>query len=166
MRDSIWPKTKPKKPDLSKLSDLPKGTYVLKLIFFVFSQSKKKKKKNRKKKDPNAETSGTGFQILGEQLDKNRNKVVRVLPSWLAKPDFVSVDLSDQQMPVGEMKGNFFRSKCFWLNCHLHFCSCRPFLNNAFLKGDNRNLDAQNPDGILPYRLHEKTSQIQNRALV
>ena len=74
----------------------------------VFSQSKKKKnRKNRKKKDPNAETSGTGFQILGEQIDKNRNKVARVLPSWLAKPDFVSVDLSDQQMPVDEMKGKF-----------------------------------------------------------
>ena len=72
----------------------------------VFSQSKKKKnRKNRKKKDPNAETSGTGFQILGEQIDKNRNKVARVLPSWLAKPDFVSVDLSDQQMPVDEMRG-------------------------------------------------------------
>ena len=74
----------------------------------LFSQpTKKKNRKNRKKKDPNAETSGTGFQILGEQIDKNRNKVARVLPSWLAKPDFVSVDLSDQQMPVDEMKGKF-----------------------------------------------------------
>ena len=80
------------------------------LSCLVFSQPKKKKtRKNRKKKDPNAETSGTGFQILGEQIDKNRNKVARVLPSWLAKPDFVSVDLSDQQMPVDEMRGKNFK---------------------------------------------------------
>jgi hypothetical protein len=42
---------------------------------------------------------------LGEQIDKNKNKVNRVLPTWLAKPDFVSVDLSDQQMPVQDMAG-------------------------------------------------------------
>jgi hypothetical protein len=42
---------------------------------------------------------------LGEQIDKNKNKVNRVLPTWLAKPDFVSVDLSDQQMPVQDMPG-------------------------------------------------------------
>ena len=91
---------------------IPYLTPVSKLVnlsCLVFSQPKKKKtRKNRKKKDPNAETSGTGFQILGEQIDKNRNKVARVLPSWLAKPDFVSVDLSDQQMPVDEMRGKIF----------------------------------------------------------
>ena len=48
---------------------------------------------------------GDGFQVLGELIDKNKSKVNRVLPNWLANPDFVSVDLSDQQMPVQDMQG-------------------------------------------------------------
>jgi hypothetical protein len=48
---------------------------------------------------------GNGYQMLGDVLDKNRQQVKRVLPGWLAKPELVSVDLSDQQMPVQNMEG-------------------------------------------------------------
>ena len=47
----------------------------------------------------------TGFAVLGEDLAKGRHKVRRVLPRWLANPDIVSVDLSDQQVAVTDMEG-------------------------------------------------------------
>ena len=47
----------------------------------------------------------TGFAVLGEDLAKGRPKVRRVLPRWLANPDIVSVDLSDQQVAVTDMEG-------------------------------------------------------------
>ncbi len=43
--------------------------------------------------------------MLGDVIDKSRAKVERVLPKWLNKPEFVSVDLSDHQMPVDTMPG-------------------------------------------------------------
>jgi hypothetical protein len=43
--------------------------------------------------------------VLGDVIDKSRAKVERVLPKWLNKPEFVSVDLSDHQMPVDSMPG-------------------------------------------------------------
>ena len=44
------------------------------------------------------EEGGTGFTVLGEDLSKGKGKVRRVLPHWLANPDVVSVDLTDQQV--------------------------------------------------------------------
>ena len=43
--------------------------------------------------------------MLGEDLAKGRHKVRRVLPHWLANPDIVSVDLSDQQVAIADMEG-------------------------------------------------------------
>jgi len=51
------------------------------------------------------EGGGTGFTVLGEDLAKGRSKVRRVLPHWLANPDIVSVDLSDQQVAVNDLGG-------------------------------------------------------------
>jgi hypothetical protein len=45
--------------------------------------------------------------VLGDVIDKSRAKVERVLPKWLNKPEFVSVDLSDHQMPVDSMPGRW-----------------------------------------------------------
>ena len=58
-----------------------------------------KKRKKSKAKDE------SGFTVLGEDVDKSRQKVRRVLPHWLANPDVVSVDLSDQQVAVTDMDG-------------------------------------------------------------
>ncbi len=66
----------------------------------------KKKKKNRSKKKPKDEKSDGGeFTLLGEVGSQAKNRVKRVLPDWLANPDIVSVDLSDEQMAVEDMAG-------------------------------------------------------------
>ena len=46
-----------------------------------------------------------GYQMLGDVLDKNKLKVRRVLPDWLQNPDFVSIDLTDHQMPIDDLAG-------------------------------------------------------------
>lgn len=51
------------------------------------------------------EASAGGFTVLGEDLDKTKRKIRRVLPRWLSHPDVVSVDLSDQQMAVADLPG-------------------------------------------------------------
>ena len=69
---------------------------------------KKKRKKRKKKPDANdddSDPSATGFTVLGEDLDKKKAKVRRVLPDWLANPDIVSVDYSEDQLPVEKMLG-------------------------------------------------------------
>jgi len=65
----------------------------------------KKKRKKKKAAGDGEEGGGTGFTVLGEDLAKGRNKVRRVLPHWLANPDIVSVDLSDQQVAVTDLGG-------------------------------------------------------------
>jgi len=69
----------------------------------VRKPGKKRKKKN--KQQQNDQQQGTGFTVLGEDMDKGRQKVRRVLPHWLAHPDIVSVDLSDQQVAVTDLEG-------------------------------------------------------------
>ena len=71
---------------------------------------KKKRKRTRKLKDQEEESEKRGgFPILGDnklQEDKRRRKNIRrTLPAWLSNPDVVSVDLSDQQMPVESLHG-------------------------------------------------------------
>jgi ATP-dependent RNA helicase DDX51/DBP6 len=69
---------------------------------------KGKKKRKRKKKGVDADDedpSATGFTVLGEKMDRSKSKVRRVLPAWLANPDVVSVDYSEDQMPVEKLAG-------------------------------------------------------------
>ena len=71
---------------------------------------KRKKRKNRKnpKDGDGVETVNKGgFPVLGQNLaDQWKNKKIkRSLPSWLANPDIISVDLSDHQMNVESLKG-------------------------------------------------------------
>ena len=61
-------------------------------------------KKGRKRKRKSSLSKDTGFTPLGNVTSKEKVKVRRVLPKWLAKPDIVAVDLGDQQMVVENMK--------------------------------------------------------------
>ena len=59
----------------------------------------------RKREDvPQDSEENTGFTKLGVFDAKDKAKVRRVLPKWLAQPDIVSLDLGDQQMPIEDMK--------------------------------------------------------------
>jgi len=69
------------------------------------AKPKKKRKKRKKTDGEGGEEGGTGFTVLGEDLSKGKGKVRRVLPHWLANPDVVSVDLTDQQVSVGDLGG-------------------------------------------------------------
>ena len=60
-------------------------------------------KKKRKRKRKSSLSKDTGFTTLGDVSSKEKSKVRRVLPKWLAQPDIVSVDLGDQQMAVEDM---------------------------------------------------------------
>jgi len=66
-----------------------------------------KKRKKRKKKASGEDESGqsSGFTVLGESVDQSKRKVRRVLPQWLAKPDIVSVDFTEDQLPVEILEG-------------------------------------------------------------
>lgn len=70
---------------------------------------KSKSKKVKKRKIESTESvdleESSGFTPLGEQEVTGKNKIRRVLPKWLANPDTVSVNLSDQQMLVDQMPG-------------------------------------------------------------
>ena len=69
---------------------------------------KKKRKRSKKLKDETIEgrTKG-GFPILGENLANQwkKQKIRRSLPPWLANPDVISVDLTDDQMTVEGLSG-------------------------------------------------------------
>ena len=69
----------------------------------------KKRKKGRKQPkggDQDGEYGQTsGFTVLGESVDQSKRKVRRVLPQWLAKPDIVSVDFTEDQLPVEKLEG-------------------------------------------------------------
>ena len=68
------------------------------------SEKKKKAAKRKAEKDSEIEFSEkTGFTKLGDFDHQNKAKVRRVLPKWLAEPDIISVDLSDQQLPIEKM---------------------------------------------------------------
>ena len=69
--------------------------------------SRKVKNKKRSKIESSAVDveESSGFTPLGEQEVTGKNKIRRVLPKWLANPDTVSVNLSDQQMSVDQMPG-------------------------------------------------------------
>ena len=72
------------------------------------SAKKRKRSKHIEKNEENSEVAKRGgFPILGENVrDQWKNKKIRrSLPSWLANPDVISVDLSDQQMPIDTLKG-------------------------------------------------------------
>ena len=67
----------------------------------------KKRKKKRKKPASVEDESGqsSGFTVLGENVDQSKRKVRRVLPQWLANPDIVSVDFTEDQLPVEKLEG-------------------------------------------------------------
>ena len=69
---------------------------------------KRKRKRSKKLKDETIEgrTKG-GFPILGENLANQwkKQKIRRSLPPWLANPDVISVDLTDDQMTVEGLSG-------------------------------------------------------------
>ena len=65
-------------------------------------RSKRKKPANKSEGEP-AESSG--FTVLGEKVEQSNRKVRRVLPQWLANPDIVSVDYSEDQLPVEQLEG-------------------------------------------------------------
>ena len=68
--------------------------------------SRKVKNKKRSKIESSVDVEeSSGFTPLGEQEVTGKNKIRRVLPKWLANPDTVSVNLSDQQMSVDQMPG-------------------------------------------------------------
>lgn len=51
------------------------------------------------------EPTGAGFTVLEEvKVDKSK-KTFRILPNWLAKPSVISCDLSNNKLPIKEMKG-------------------------------------------------------------
>ena len=66
-------------------------------------ESTKVKKKDRKRKADGEIGGLSGFTPLGDQTIQEKNKVRRVLPKWLSNPDIVSVNLNDQQMPIGQV---------------------------------------------------------------
>lgn len=68
------------------------------------STTEGKKKRKRKRKSSISNESATGFTSLGDVASKEKSKVRRVLPKWLAQPDIVSVDLGDEQMAIDDMK--------------------------------------------------------------
>ena len=70
---------------------------------------KKKRKKSKKLKDDqniDGRTKG-GFPILGETTVNQwkKQKIRRSLPPWLANPDVISVDLTDDQMTIDNLPG-------------------------------------------------------------
>lgn len=67
-------------------------------------KTKKNKKKRKRENVPQDSEENTGFTKLGVFDAKDKAKVRRVLPKWLAQPDIVSLDLGDQQMPIEDMK--------------------------------------------------------------
>ena len=71
------------------------------------SRKVKNKAENKKRKIESSldVEESSGFTPLGEQEVTGKNKIRRVLPKWLANPDTVSVNLSDQQMSVDLMPG-------------------------------------------------------------
>ena len=71
------------------------------------SRKVKNKAENKKRKIESSldVEESSGFTPLGEQEVTGKNKIRRVLPKWLANPDTVSVNLSDQQMLVDQMPG-------------------------------------------------------------
>ena len=71
----------------------------------VPTKSKKKRNDRKRKIDSVDIEESSGFTPLGEQEVTGKNKVRRVLPKWLSNPDTVSVNLSDQQMPVDQLPG-------------------------------------------------------------
>ena len=70
----------------------------------VDEEAKSEKVGKKKKKKRKLSVEDTGFTPLGDVASKEKAKVRRVLPKWLAQPDVVSVDLGDQQMAVDDMK--------------------------------------------------------------
>lgn len=51
------------------------------------------------------EPTGEGFTVMEEvKVDKNQ-KTFRILPDWLAKPSVISCDLSNNKIPIKEVKG-------------------------------------------------------------
>ena len=67
-------------------------------------KTKKNKKKRKRENVPQDSEENTGFTKLGVFDAKDKAKVRRVLPKWLAQPDIVSLDLGDHQMPIEDMK--------------------------------------------------------------
>lgn len=72
-------------------------------------KTSKRRKKKRKQQPAGGEDDSlgksSGFTVLGESVDQSRRKVRRVLPQWLANPDIVSVDFTEDQLPVEELEG-------------------------------------------------------------
>ena len=51
------------------------------------------------------EPTGEGFTVMEEvKVDKNL-KTFRILPNWLAKPSVISCDLTNNKLPIKEVKG-------------------------------------------------------------
>jgi ATP-dependent RNA helicase DDX51/DBP6 len=51
------------------------------------------------------EPTGEGFTVMeAVKIDKNQ-KIFRILPNWLAKPSIISCDLSNNKLPIREVKG-------------------------------------------------------------
>lgn len=69
----------------------------------IVGRKKKRKRKKKTDQDSQVDNDVSGFTQLGESATKEKAKVRRVLPKWLASPDIVAVDLGDQQMAVDEM---------------------------------------------------------------
>ena len=76
-----------------KLREIVVGAYVI----YEFP-------KRKRENVPQDSEENTGFTKLGVFDAKDKAKVRRVLPKWLAQPDIVSLDLGDQQMPIEDMK--------------------------------------------------------------
>eukprot|EP00088_Acartia_fossae_P048445 TRINITY_DN5286_c0_g1_i14.p1 TRINITY_DN5286_c0_g1~~TRINITY_DN5286_c0_g1_i14.p1 ORF type:complete len:614 (-),score=155.09 TRINITY_DN5286_c0_g1_i14:157-1998(-) len=62
----------------------------------------KKRGKNKKKGNVN---SVLGFTPLGEDLQRKKKKVNRILPNWLLNPDVAEIDYLSNQLPVTDMQG-------------------------------------------------------------
>ena len=75
--------------------------------------------KNKRKREnvPQDSEENTGFTKLGVFDAKDKAKVRRVLPKWLAQPDIVSLDLGDQQMPIEGQAHDMF-SRIFRLRIY------------------------------------------------
>ena len=79
----------------------------------ISSPKQKKKRKKRKKKASEGEeqiaggSKKGGFPVLGENISDQwkKKKLRRSLPHWLANPNVISVDLSDQRMTIESLPG-------------------------------------------------------------
>uniref|UniRef100_A0A667Y173 ATP-dependent RNA helicase n=1 Tax=Myripristis murdjan TaxID=586833 RepID=A0A667Y173_9TELE len=69
------------------------------------AEEEEETKHNRTKQDTERISAQTGFTVLGGFENKPVQKVQRILPQWLAKPDVINRDIKSNLVPISEIQG-------------------------------------------------------------